>query len=56
MAVELRRSVRNALEATGRQFGAGNGPLDGEGGSAATELAGVRCAGLGSGLRANQIA
>ena len=41
MAVEHRRGVRNALEATGRRLGAGNGPLDGEGGSAATELAGA---------------
>ena len=45
MAVELRRGVRDALEATGRRLGAGNGPFDGEGGSAATELAGARCLG-----------
>ena len=46
MAVEHRRGVRNALEATGRRLGDGNGFLDGEGGSAATELAGAR--GLGA--------
>ena len=45
LAVEHRRGVRNALEATGRRLGTGNGPLDGEGGSAATELAGARCLG-----------
>ena len=45
MAVELRRGVRDALQATGRRLGAGNGPIDGEGGSAASELAGVRCLG-----------
>ena len=45
LAVEHRRGVRNALEATGRRLGAGNGPIDGEGGSAATELAGARCLG-----------
>ena len=45
MAVEHRRGVSNALEATGRRLGAGNWLLDGEGGSAATELAGARCLG-----------
>ena len=45
MAVEHRCGVRNALEATGRRLGAGNGPIDGEGGSAATEFAGTRCLG-----------
>ena len=45
MAVEHRRGVRNALEATGRRLVARNGPIDGEGGSAATELAGARCLG-----------
>ena len=33
MAVEHRRGVRNALEATGRRLRAGNGLLDGEGDS-----------------------
>ena len=33
MAVEHRRGVRNALEATGRRLGAGNGLLDGGGDS-----------------------
>ena len=41
LAVEHRRGVRNALEATGRRLGAGNGPLDGEGGSADTDPAGA---------------
>ena len=41
MAVEHRRGMRNALEATGRRLGARNGPIDGEGGSVAKELAGV---------------
>ena len=41
MAMEHRCGVRNALEATGRRLGAGNGPIDGEGGSVAKELAGV---------------
>ena len=45
MAVEHRRGMRNALEATGRRLGAGNGPFDGEGRSAATELAGAWCLG-----------
>ena len=45
MAMEHRRGVRNALEATGRRLGAGNGPIDGEGGSAATELARARSLG-----------
>jgi len=44
-AVEHRRGVRNALEATGRWLGARTGFLDGEGGSAATEFAGTRCLG-----------
>ena len=45
MVVDHRCGVRNALEATGRRLGAGNWLLDGEGGSAATELAGARCLG-----------
>ena len=45
LAVEHLRGVRNALVATGRWLGARTGFLDGEGGSAATELAGARCLG-----------
>ena len=45
MAVEYRRGVRNALEATGRWLGARTGFLDGEDGSVATEFAGSWCLG-----------
>ena len=45
LAVEHRRGMCSPLAGSDRQCGAGNGLLDGEGGSAATELAGARCLG-----------
>ena len=44
-AVEHRRGMSSPLAGSDGRCGAGNGFLDGEGGSAATKLAGVRCLG-----------
>ena len=45
LAMEHRRGMCSPLAGSDGRCGAGNGFLDGEGGSAATELAGVRCLG-----------
>ena len=45
LAVEHRRGMCSPLEGSDGRCGAGNGLLNGEGGSAATELAGARCLG-----------
>ena len=45
LAVEHRRGMCSPLATSDGRCGAGNGFLDGEGDSAATELAGARCLG-----------
>ena len=45
LAVEHHRGMCSPLAGSDGRCGAGNGFLDGEGDSAATELAGARCLG-----------